>query len=180
MPSSKQPSSEPPNSGQQPSSKPPNSRARLSSNLIGDCARLEAGTVDCIEVLRRCQLSDLVLPCARVLDDLLEVEVMLRKAAATYLAVGQVRGIWVAECRRCLEEVRGPLEAALDEVFEWEPLEGETWPIRDQRVDLAPASHQVAILSLPMAPLCSSDCAGPVPERFPTGSAAPPPANADM
>ncbi|MCY4176697.1 MAG: DUF177 domain-containing protein [Acidimicrobiaceae bacterium] len=150
-----------------------------SSRLIVDCARLEAGAVDCIEVSRRCLLADSGVPGARVLDGLVEVEATLRKAAAAYLAVGRVRGTWAAECRRCLEEVRGPLEAPFEEVFEWSPLEGETWPIRDQRIDLAPASHQAAVLSLPLAPLCSPGCAGPDPERFPTGPAAELPPKAD-
>ena len=50
---------------------------------------------------------------------------------------------------------------------------GETWPIRDQRIDLAPAAREAAMLALPLAPLCAEDCAGPVPDRFPTGPAAP-------
>ncbi len=145
------------------------------SNLIVDCARLEAGTVDHIKVVRQCLLTESGVPGAWVLDDIVEVEMTLRKVAATYLAVGRVSGTWIAECRRCLEEVRGPLQESLEEVFEWDPLEGETWPIRDQRIDLAPAARQAAVLALPLAPLCSQDCAGPVPELFPTGPAAMPP-----
>ena len=51
------------------------------------------------------------------------------------------------------------------EVFEWEPTEGETWPINDQRIDLALAAREAAVLALPLAPLCSEDCAGPGPDR---------------
>jgi uncharacterized protein len=88
------------------------------------------------------------------------------------VADGRVVGVWAAECRRCLEEVRGPLEASLHEVFEWAPTEGETWPINDQRIDLAPAAREAAVLALPLAALCSEDCAGPAPDRFRTGPAA--------
>ncbi len=107
-----------------------------------------------------------------MVDGVVDLEVTIRAARGAYVAVGRVVGAWTAECRRCLEEVRGPLEAPMREVFEWEPTEGETWPIDDQRIDLAPAAREAAMLALPLAPLCSEDCAGPVPERFPTGPAA--------
>jgi len=140
--------------------------------LIVDCARLEAGSVDRIEVVRQCHLDDPGVQGAAVVDGVVDLEVTVRGAGGAYVAVGRVAGTWTAECRRCLEEVRGPLEASMREVFEWEPTEGETWPINDQRIDLAPAARETAMLALPLAPLCSEDCAGPVPERFPTGPAA--------
>lgn len=140
--------------------------------LIVDCARLEAGSVDRIEVVGRCRLDDPGVQGAAVVDGVVDLDVTVRVAGGAYEAAGRVAGTWTAECRRCLEEVRGPLEASLREVFEWEPTEGETWPINDQRIDLAPAARETAMLALPLAPLCSEDCAGPVPERFPTGPAA--------
>ena len=143
-----------------------------SRRLIVDCARLEGGSVDCIEVVRRCILDDPGVQGASVVDGVVDLEVTVRAAGGGYAAVGRVAGTWTAECRRCLDEVRGPLEAPMREVFEWEPTEGETWPIRDQRIDLAPAAREAAMLALPLAPLCAEDCAGPVPERFPTGPAA--------
>ena len=143
-----------------------------SLRLIVDCARLEAGSVDRIEVVRQCLLDDPCVQGASVVDGVVDLEVTVRAAGGAYSAVGRVAGTWAAECRRCLEEVRGPLEAPMREVFEWEPTEGETWPIRDQRIDLAPAAREAAMLALPLAPLCAEDCAGPVPERFPTGPAA--------
>ena len=146
---------------------------RATQRLIVDCARLEAGSVDRIEVVRRCLLDDPGVQGASVVAGVVDLEVTVRAARGAYVAAGRVSGTWAAECRRCLEEVRGPLEASMREVFEWEPTEGETWPIRDRRIDLAPAARETAVLALPLAPLCSADCAGPVPERFPTGPAAP-------
>ena len=140
--------------------------------LIIDCARLEAGSVDHIEVNDQCVLDEPGIQGARVVDGVVHLEVVVRAAGGSFVADGRVVGVWAAECRRCLEDVRGPLEASLNEVFEWEPTEGETWPINDQRIDLAPAAREAAVLALPMAPLCAEDCAGPVPDRFPTGPAA--------
>ena len=112
------------------------------------------------------------MPGARVADGVVKIDLEVTAASNSFVATGRVTGAWAAECRRCLEEVRGGIDAVLREVFEWEPAEGETWPIVDQRIDLAPPVREAAILALPLAPLCSPDCAGPVPERFPTGPAA--------
>ena len=140
--------------------------------LVVDCVRLDSGSVDHIEVDDRCVLDEPGVPGALVADGVVHLEVVVRAAGGSLVADGRVAGAWTAECRRCLEEVRGPLEAPLHEVFEWEPTEGETWPIDDHRIDLAPAAREAAVLALPLAPLCSEDCAGPVPDRFPTGPAA--------
>ncbi len=145
---------------------------RATQRLIVDCVRLEAGSVDLIEVERSCRLDDPGVHGASVVDSVVALEATVQRSGGAYLAVGRVQGTWTAECRRCLEEVQGPLEASMREVFEWEPTDGETWPINDQRIDLAPAAREVAMLALPLAPLCSEECAGPIPERFPTGPAA--------
>ena len=64
-----------------------------------------------------------------------DVDVVVRAAGSTFVADGWLRGKWISECRRCLAEMEGQLEVALSEVFEWEPSEGETWPISDYRID---------------------------------------------
>ena len=140
--------------------------------LVVDCVRLQAGSVDRIQVRRQWVLDEASVHGARVADGVVDLDLAVRAAGNSFVAAGRVRGVWAAECRRCLDEVRGPLDTALREVFEWEPAEGETWPIVDQRIDLAPPVREVAMLALPLAPLCSLDCAGPVPDRFPTGPAA--------
>lgn len=137
-----------------------------------DCVRLQAGSIDRIQVQRQWVLDDAGVHGAQVADGVVGVDLEVTAAGGSFVAAGRVTGEWAAECRRCLEEVRGRIDTALREVFEWEPAEGETWPIVDQRIDLGPAVRETAILALPMAPLCSVDCAGPVPDRFPTGPAA--------
>ena len=137
-----------------------------------DCVRLQADSVERIKVSRRWVLDDAGVHGARVADGVVDVDLEVTASAGSFVATGRVAGEWAAECRRCLEEVRGRIDAELREVFEWEPAEGETWPIVDQRIDLGPPVRETAILALPMAPLCSEDCAGPVPDRFPTGPAA--------
>jgi uncharacterized protein len=74
---------------------------------------------------------------------------------------------WTAECRRCLDPIRDVATVDLREVFEVSPVEGETYPIDGDEVDLEPVVRDAALLHLPLAPLCRPDCAGPAPEAFP-------------
>ncbi|HEU5148846.1 MAG TPA: DUF177 domain-containing protein [Iamia sp.] len=82
--------------------------------------------------------------------------------------VGTATAPWEGECRRCLQDVTGTLEVDLREVFSPHPVEGETWPVENDSIDLGPVLHDAVLLSLPLVPLCSDDCAGPDPDRFPT------------
>ena len=144
----------------------------MTHELIVDCVRLQAGSVDRIPLGRQWVLDDAGVHGAEVVDGAVYLDLEVTAAGGSFVATGRVTGEWAAECRRCLEEVRGPIDSPLREVFEWEPSDGETWPIVDQRIDLGPAVRETALLALPLAPLCSVDCAGPVPDRFPTGPAA--------
>lgn len=86
---------------------------------------------------------------------------------------------WVGECRRCLTEVAGVARIDIREVYETKPTDGETWPLVHDHVDIGPLLHDVALLALPLAPLCGPDCLGPAPDAFPaTVEVDPPPAEA--
>lgn len=78
---------------------------------------------------------------------------------------------WSATCRRCLGDVAGTAAVEVREIFETVPTDGDTWPIDGDQLDLEPLLRDTALLALPLAPLCSEDCAGPAPEQFPTGPA---------
>jgi uncharacterized protein len=82
-------------------------------------------------------------------------------------AVGTVTAPWTGECRRCLRPVEGEIEAEVSEVFSRDAVEGETYPIDGDHVDLAPVVHDAVLLALPLAPLCSDDCRGPEPDDYP-------------
>jgi uncharacterized protein len=80
---------------------------------------------------------------------------------------GEVTTPWVGACRRCLEDVTGTAAVDVREIYEVRPTEGETWPLVNDEVDLGPLLHDIALLALPLAPLCAEDCQGPAPETFP-------------
>ena len=65
---------------------------------------------------------------------------------------------------------RAAVTVDLSEVFEVHPVEGETYPIEGDEVDLEPVVRDAALLNLPLAPLCRPDCAGPAPDVLPDAS----------
>lgn len=111
-------------------------------------------------------ISTAVIPEGAPIRFDLELETLSNGLVAT----GTVTVPWEGECRRCMEPVRGESIAELREIFEPRPTEGETYPLGDDLVDLEPMVRDAALLALPLAPLCSADCAGPAPEAFPTGT----------
>jgi len=114
-------------------------------------------------------LPGLGITGAKVVDDEeLEVDAVLESIEGGITASGTVRVPWTAECRRCLGPVGGVLEVELSEVFEPHPVEGETYPIEGDEIDLEPLVRDAALLNLPLAPLCRPDCPGPAPDSFPT------------
>ena len=113
-------------------------------------------------------LPGLAITGARVPDDAeLEVDATLESIDGAVTVVGVVRVPWSAECRRCLDEVTGLVDVELQEVFEVRPIDGETYPIEGDEVDLEPVVRDAALLNLPLAVLCRDDCAGPDPETLP-------------
>lgn len=133
--------------------------------------------VDTLEIRRRTgsrrrfeavtELPDLVAGDFSVVDGRIDIDLVIEAVTEGVAAQGVIGGSWTGPCRRCLEPIVAPFEAAVHEIFERTPTEGETWPIEDERIDLGPVVREAAILALPLAPLCRDDCAGPDPERFP-------------
>lgn len=97
--------------------------------------------------------------------------------------IGQVRFTWEGECRRCLDLTTGSLDVDILEIFqEADSSPDRTGPAPDDdgddirplvgdQVDLVPVVRDAVLLSLPLAPLCRQDCAGPDPDRYPAVTA---------
>jgi uncharacterized protein len=100
-------------------------------------------------------------------DGPVEIEIELEAIFGGITAKGRIAVPWCGRCRRCLERVTGRVDAEVDELFEPAADDGETYPILDDRIDLAPLVRENALLALPLAPLCRDDCPGPDPDGFP-------------
>jgi uncharacterized protein len=108
-------------------------------------------------------LANSVVEASRV-EGALVVESMSDSLSVT----GNLRAVWRGECRRCLGGAEGVTTIDVSEIYERRPVDGETYPLEGDVVDLAPMVREQMLLSLPLAPLCAEDCGGPDPERFPS------------
>lgn len=83
-------------------------------------------------------------------------------------AYGDVRFAWEADCRRCLEVTGGQIDVDIHEIFQVDaPEDSELIDFDGIQIDLVPIVRDAVVLSLPLAPLCGDDCAGPDPDRYP-------------
>lgn len=94
-------------------------------------------------------------------------DLWLEAQGETVIVAGTVTAEWEGECRRCLTTTGGELVVDMQEVFEADAVEGETYPLGRDDVDLGPPLREALALALPVAPLCRDDCAGPDPEDHP-------------
>lgn len=108
------------------------------------------------------------LPVAEIpVDADVRVEVLLEARGRTVIVEGTAEAEWRGECRRCLGPASGMMSVPFREVYSDDPVEGETYPLAGDRIDLRPMLMETLTLALPLAPLCSTDCAGPDPESHP-------------
>ncbi|HET9730417.1 MAG TPA: DUF177 domain-containing protein [Acidimicrobiia bacterium] len=106
-------------------------------------------------------LAGLAGPGAQVVADRpLHVAVSLERVSEGIVVRGAIVAAWEAACSRCLAPVAGTISVHVDELFERHPLEGETYQLDEETLDLEPMIRDALVLDLPAAPLCRSDCAG--------------------
>lgn len=121
------------------------------------------------QVQREIELDGLAITSARVPQGaLIGVDLQLEAVSNGLVATGMVTVPWEGECRRCLELVRSSSSTDVREIFEPRPVEGETYPLGGDIVDLEPMVRDAVLLALPLAPLCGPECRGPAPDSFPT------------
>lgn len=113
-------------------------------------------------------LDGVALATSEVIGGTITSALSLEMVGAQLTATGNLTIEWTGPCRRCLESQVGSVTTAVKEIFELSPVEGETYLLGEERVDLSPMVREALVLSLPVAPLCQEDCPGPAPEDFPT------------
>ena len=92
-----------------------------------------------IEVHRRIEAMDLAVGDASVPEGAeIELDGELESIHEGVVLTGSVEVPWVGACRRCLTDVAGVATVAVREVYETHPVDGETWPIESDHVDLGP------------------------------------------
>ena len=82
----------------------------------------------------------------------------LERISDGIVARGAIEVHWHAECSVCLRDIDRTLQVHVDELFERDPVEGETYPIEGHELDLEQLVRDAVLLELPLAPHCDVVC----------------------
>ena len=93
-------------------------------------------------------------------DEPVHIEVSLEHVADAIVVNGQATAVYEGECARCLEPVRHSLASPIRELFEPAPIEGQTYALEGEEVDLGGPLRDNLLLELPPTVLCREECAG--------------------
>lgn len=101
----------------------------------------------------------------------LVLNVRLESVTEGVLATGTVTGEVAGECGRCLNDFTDALDVEFVELFAYrdsvteETTDPDEIPrLEGDQLDLEPVVRDAVVLSLPLTPLCTPDCAGLCPE----------------
>ena len=145
----------------QPKHRPP----KLPVNVADLRRRLGQRQVEPIEIV----LAPQEVISSRTTDDAVVGEVTVESIERGVSVTGSVSFVWEGDCRRCLETTGGPVTIDIDEIFQVDaPPDSDIIDFDGDQIDLVPIVADAVVLSLPLAPLCGDDCAGPDPDRYPT------------
>jgi uncharacterized protein len=97
---------------------------------------------------------------SRLGDGPLIIDALLERIPDGVVIHGTVSTAYTAQCSRCLQPISREINASVRELFEANPIEGETYPLDGEEIDLEPPVRDAILLDLPPAPLCRDDCAG--------------------
>jgi uncharacterized protein len=98
-----------------------------------------------------------------------EVHLQLRLESVMegVLVTGELEAPLVGSCARCLEPIEDTIVLDVQELFAYEGStteatseEDEVRRIEGDFLDLEPLARDTVVLNLPLAPVCSEDCAG--------------------
>jgi uncharacterized protein len=93
------------------------------------------------------------------IDEPVHVAIVLERIPEGIVARGTISATWHAQCSTCLSDLDEPMTITARELFETEPIDGETYPIEGTELDLEQLVRDALLLELPLAPRCATPCA---------------------
>jgi uncharacterized protein len=103
-------------------------------------------------------LDDLGTPVARIAEPV-RLDLVLERVPDGIVARGELHARWEGECSTCLRELAADLTVGVAELYESNPVDGETYPIEGNELDLEQLVRDALVLELPLAPACErADC----------------------
>jgi uncharacterized protein len=104
------------------------------------------------------------------------LDLVLERVPDGIVVRGTITTRWQAECSVCLSDISRPLSRGVSELFEADPLEGDTYPIAGHEIDLEQLVRDTVVLELPLAPTCGDEGPGSC-AQAPDGDESAPPAD---
>jgi uncharacterized protein len=102
-------------------------------------------------------LDELSGTSARIVAPI-HVALVLERIPDGIVARGALDTAFRAECSICLRDLEQPMRVDVDEMFETDPVEGETYPIDGTEIDVEQLARDALLLELPLAPHCDAPC----------------------
>jgi uncharacterized protein len=84
------------------------------------------------------------------------LDLLLERVPEGIVVRGRVQAVWRGECSVCLTELEHTLAIDVSELFEPEPVEGDTYPLRGHELSLEQLVRDAVLLELPVAPTCEA------------------------
>lgn len=72
----------------------------------------------------------------------------------------ELKGVYSAVCDRCMEEVKLPLKAEINTIFDTEAAKDDSLTIENGKLDLEKTVYDALSLEIPIIILCGADCKG--------------------
>jgi uncharacterized protein len=95
---------------------------------------------------------------ASVIDGPVDVVASLERVPDGIVVRGEISARFRAQCSVCLRDIEPELRVHVDELFEPNPIEGETYPLEGHELDLEQLVRDALLLELPLAPHCAEPC----------------------
>lgn len=116
------------------------------------------------EVSLRAPLEGISNACGRLSNEPIDAELRLESVVEGILVTGSARGIAEMSCARCLKPLESRLDVDVCELYvapgHEAPPEEESYEVDGLEVDLEPMLRDAFALSLPLRPLCGTECRG--------------------
>ena len=77
----------------------------------------------------------------------IELDLVLDATGNAVVATGALRTVARCECRRCLDLFDQPIVTEVREIFDPRPVEGETYPLQAELIDVVPLARDALLLS---------------------------------
>ncbi len=100
-------------------------------------------------------------------DRPIDLDLTLERVSDGIVVRGRVHAPWQAACSRCLAPVEGEVSVHVDELFENHPLDGETYLLDHDIIDLEPLVRDALMLDLPTRPSAGTSAQACVPSVAP-------------